>query len=98
MGIQIIGKLSDINTILNVQPLTYKEAVSLAFEKIEQNSIVSSWKDSMVSSGRLRNQLHKYVNVPKFGCFKDYKEREVINSKKTIDKILPDQKKEILNF
>jgi len=87
MGIQIIGKPSSINELLNVEPKSYKEAVSLAFEKIEQNSIVSSWKDSMVSSGRLRNQLHKYINVPKFGCFKDYKERQVKDANKTIDKI-----------
>ncbi|WP_298536933.1 SDR family oxidoreductase [uncultured Algibacter sp.] len=87
MGIQIIGKRSRINSILNVNPLTYKDAVALAFEKIEQNSIVSSWKDSMISSGRLKNNLHKYINVPKFGCFKDYKQRHVSNSKETIDKI-----------
>lgn len=87
MGVQIIGKPSNINKILNVKPLTYKQAVALAFEKIEQNSIISSWKDSMVSSGRLRNSLHKYINVPKYGCFKDYKERSVNNPKKTIDKI-----------
>ncbi|WP_298238776.1 SDR family oxidoreductase [uncultured Algibacter sp.] len=87
MGVQIIGKPSEINTLLEVEPITYKAAVELAFEKIEQNSIVSSWKDSMISSGHLRNRLHKYVNVPKFGCFKDYKEREVIDSNETIDKI-----------
>jgi len=87
MGVQIIGTPSPINTILDVQPKSYKEAVALAFEKIEQNSIVSSWKDSMVSSGRLRNQLHKYVNVPKFGCFKDYRERTVKDADKTIEKI-----------
>ena len=87
MGIQIIGKPNNINKILNVNPITYKQAVELAFEKIEQNSIVSSWKDSMVSSGRLRNNLHKYINVPKYGCFTDYKERKVIDSEKTIDKI-----------
>nr|WP_321222486.1 SDR family oxidoreductase [uncultured Psychroserpens sp.] len=87
MGVQIIGKPSNINSLLNVQPKSYKEAVSLAFEKIEQNSIVSSWKDSMVSSGRLRNQLHKYINVPKYGCFKDYKERPVKDAEKTINKI-----------
>ena len=63
MGVQIIGKSSNINELLDVNPISYKEAVSLAFEKIEQNSIVSSWKDSMISSGRLRNNLHKYVNV-----------------------------------
>ncbi|MFT4611215.1 MAG: hypothetical protein ACJA1H_002313 [Glaciecola sp.] len=87
MGVQIVGKPSNINTILDVEPMSYKEAVALAFEKIEQNSIISSWKDSMVSSGRLRNQLHKYINVPKYGCFKDYKERQVTNADKTIDKI-----------
>ena len=87
MGVQIVGKPSDINKILDVHPLSYKEAVALAFEKIEQNSIVSSWKDSVVSSGRLGNNLHKYINVPKFGCFKDYKERPVTNTGKTIDKI-----------
>ncbi|UKM63693.1 SDR family oxidoreductase [Flavobacteriaceae bacterium GSB9] len=87
MGVQIIGKPSDINKILKVNPITYKEAVKLAFEKIEQNSIVSSWKDSMVSSGRLRNNLHKYINVPQYGCFKDYKERRVTDANKTIDKI-----------
>ena len=87
MGVQIIGKPSDINTILDVHPITYREAVELAFEKIEQNSIVSSWKDSMVSSGRLKNNFHKYINVPKYGCFKDYKERKVIDEETTIDRI-----------
>ncbi|MCF7561853.1 SDR family oxidoreductase [Sabulilitoribacter multivorans] len=87
MGVQIIGKASDINSLLDVNPLTYKEAVALAFEKIEQNSIISSWKDSMVSSGRLGKQLHKYVNVPKYGCFTDYKERPITDAQKTIDKI-----------
>jgi hypothetical protein len=87
MGVQIIGQPSNINEILGVNPITYKEAVELAFEKIEQNSIVSSWKDSMISSGRLRNRLHKYVNVPKYGCYRDYKERRVINPEQTIEKI-----------
>ncbi|ULC58610.1 SDR family oxidoreductase [Flaviramulus sp. BrNp1-15] len=87
MGVQIIGKPSNINKTLNVKPITYKQAVELAFEKIEQNSIVSSWKDSMISSGRLRKNLHKYVNVPKYGCFKDIKERPIKDTNKTIDKI-----------
>jgi uncharacterized protein YbjT (DUF2867 family) len=87
MGIQIIGKPSNINAILVVKPITYQEAVELAFEKIEQNSILSSWKDSIVSSGRLQKSLHKYINVPKYGCFTDYKESTVIDENKTINKI-----------
>ena len=87
MGVQIIGKPSNINQILNIKPISYKQAVTLAFEKIEQNSIVSSWKDSMISSGRLKNNFHKYVNVPKYGCFKDYKERPVTDEATTLDKL-----------
>lgn len=87
MGVTIVGKPSNINKILGVDPITYKEAVKLAFEKIEQNSIISSWKDSMVSSGRLKKSLYKYVNVPKYGCFKDYKERLIKNEEETINKI-----------
>ena len=87
MKIKIIGKPSEINTLLNVDPISYQEAVKLAFEKIEQNSIVSSWKDSLVSSGRLRTHMHRYINVPKFGCYKDYKERKVTDTQKTLDKI-----------
>jgi len=87
MGVEIVGKSSDINKVLDVTPITYKESVELAFEKIEQNSIISSWKDSFISSGRLKNSFHKYVNVPKFGCFKDYKERKVVNTETTIEKI-----------
>ena len=87
MGVEIIGEKSDINTILNVQPMTYKKAVELAFIKIEQNSIISSWKDSFISSGRLKNSAHKYINVPSYGCYKDIKERKVKTIEKTLDKI-----------
>ena len=87
MGIQIIGKPSAINEMLDVHPMTYKEAVELAFEKIEQNSIVSSWKDSMISSGRLKDSMHKYINVPKFGCFRDYKELKVFDVENTLNKV-----------
>ena len=87
MGVQIVGKPSDINQILDIHPISYKEAVKLAFEKIEQNSIISSWKDSFISSGRLMNSAHKYINVPTYGCFKDYKESPVLNAETTIDKI-----------
>ncbi|MCB0428331.1 MAG: DUF2867 domain-containing protein, partial [Mangrovimonas sp.] len=87
MSVQIIGKPSEINTILDLEPISYKRAVALAFEKTEQNTIVSSWKDSMISSGRLNKTLHKYVNVPKYGCFKDYKEALVSNPEKTLNKI-----------
>lgn len=87
MGVEIIGNKSNINELLDVHPISYRAAVGLAFEKIEQNSIISSWKDSMVSSGRLKNSFHKYINVPTYGCFTDYKERKVEDMDRTINRI-----------
>ena len=59
----------------------------LNFKKIEQNAIISSWKDSLISSGRLNTNFHHYINIPKYGCFKDYKERPVPNIEITMNKI-----------
>ena len=86
LGVEIIAKPSEINTLLDIDPITYKEAVARAFEKIEQNSILSSWKDSFIS-GRLKKSAHKYINVPHYGCFKDHKERHVQDTNKTLEKI-----------
>jgi len=86
MGIEIIGKPSKINKLLAITPISYKEAIKNAFVKIEQNSIVSSWKDSFIS-GRLKHKAHEYINVPSYGCFKDIKQHPVNNPLETLDKI-----------
>ncbi|QCX38766.1 SDR family oxidoreductase [Aureibaculum algae] len=86
MKVEVIGEPSAINEMLNVTPITYKEAVEKAFIKIEQNSSVSSWKDSFVS-GRFNKKLSQYIEVPHYGCFKDIKTRAIKNEAKTIDKI-----------
>jgi hypothetical protein len=87
MGVEVIGNKSDINKILEVQPMTYKEAVQFAFIKIKQNSIISSWKDSYISSGKLKNYVHEFINIPKHGCFKDFKKRTINNKQKLLDNI-----------
>jgi len=86
MKVEVIGKPSNINEILEVSPISYKEAVRKAFMNIEQNSIVSSWKDSFVS-GRFNKKLSQYIGVPEYGCFKDIKKRRVNNEKKTLERI-----------
>ena len=87
MGVEVIGNKSKINDIIDIEPISYKEAVKLAFKKIEQNSIISSWKDSYISSGKLKNYVHEFINVPEFGCFKDYKKRKIIDRELTLNRI-----------
>ena len=86
MGVEVIGNKSNINQILDIEPMSYKKALELAFKKIEQNSIISSWKDSYVSS-KLQGFLHEFINVPEYGCFKDFKKRKVVNREIVLDRI-----------
>ncbi len=79
MKIDVICRDQELAEKLGIEPLTYEEAVELAFDKIEQNMVVSSWKDSLVSSSRL-GSLNKYIKVPKFGVFKDRKSLPIKNN------------------
>ncbi len=79
MKIEVVAKDNELEKILGVKPLSYKEAVQLAFQKIEQNNVVSSWKDSLVSS-YVDNSLLEHINVPTNGCFVDKRDKEITTS------------------
>ena len=51
----------------------FEEALNRTFAKIDENSVISSWKDSIVSSD-LSPNLREYVKVPEFGCLSDLQE------------------------
>ena len=79
MKIEVVGKPDNLEKLLNVEPISYKEAVSLAFTRIEQNEVVSSWKDSLISSTR-DNNLLEHINVPTYGCFFYKRKKEIKTS------------------
>lgn len=76
MKMEVICKDNRLQKILNIKTLTYVEAIKLAFIKIEQNLVISSWKDSIASSSFKKN-LNEFIQVPKFGCLKDHQSRKV---------------------
>ena len=86
MKVEVVANNSEILEILGIEPLSYKESIQKAFEKIEQNAIVSSWKDSTVS-GRLDYKITDYIQVPEFGCYKDMRKKEVGNIPSCLNKI-----------
>ncbi len=86
MRVEVITQDTRLQRMLEIKPISYKKAIQLAFFKIEQNQVVSSWKDSM-SSGRFRNDLNKYIQVPTFGCLKDAQSIEVENPDEVLDRI-----------
>ena len=86
MKIEVICRENNLSEILNIEPLSYKEALSKAFLKIESNEVVSSWKDSLVS-GRLNIKISDFINVPRYGCYTDKRSKAYSNRQNCIDKI-----------
>lgn len=73
MKVEIVCRNNELQEILNIKTIGYKKSVELAFEKIEQNLVLSSWKDSLITSSRSRS-LSDSIEVPKFGCFTEKNE------------------------
>lgn len=76
MKSDVVCKDKKVLDALPQQLITYEEAIHLAFEKIEQNMVISSWKDA-ASSSLERLDINAYVEVPTYGCFKNRKWKEI---------------------
>lgn len=63
---EVVCKDDSIKNVVPRKCLTYAEALHLAFEKIDQNSIVSSWKDAL-NRGYLHTDFMDQIKVPQNG-------------------------------
>ncbi|WP_130734289.1 SDR family oxidoreductase [Flavobacterium sp. J27] len=86
MKIEVIARKNNLQELLQITPITYEEAISLAFLKIEQNLVISSWKDSLIS-GRFCRNLSELIQVPTYGCLTDHQTMPIQNIEKTLDNI-----------
>ncbi|MFY0651104.1 MAG: SDR family oxidoreductase [Cyclobacteriaceae bacterium] len=86
MKIEIICQPNNLQKMLGIKAIPYDEAIKSAFINIEQNDIVSSWKDSF-TSGDFDVQLSDYIRVPVFGCYKDARSASVENIKEAESKV-----------
>ena len=76
MKVDVTARPNNLASELGIQLLSYHQAVELAFDKIEQNLVISSWKDSF-SSVNTPQIWMKNVEVPAFGCLKDEQSMQV---------------------
>jgi len=76
MKVEVIAKDNELEKMLGIHPVSYREAVQLAFQKIEQNNVISSWKDSFVSS-YVTNSMLANITIPSDGCFVDTRQKEI---------------------
>ena len=86
MKIEVICKPNDLALRLDISLIDYDASIKLAFDKIEQNLVLSSWKDAQTSN-IFQKGLSHYIEVPVNGCYKDVRKIKIENSKPVLDKI-----------
>jgi uncharacterized protein YbjT (DUF2867 family) len=86
MKVEIVCKENNLKDILGIHLLSYEEAIRLAFDKIEQQEVSSSWTDAL-SSHVLDRGISKLIEVPVHGCFNDKKWKKITDADATLKNI-----------
>lgn len=86
MKIDVVASKNNLAEKLEIQLFSYREAITLAFDKIKQNDVSSSWYDSFTNQFHTR-KVWQYLEVPDEGCFKDVREIKIEDEQATIERI-----------
>lgn len=86
MKVEVICKPNNLAEMLGIKLIDFDTSIKLAFDKIEQNQVLSSWKDAQTSD-IFREGFSKFIEVPVNGCFKDIRRVKVKNSRASLEKI-----------
>lgn len=86
MKVEVICKTNSLASVLGISLIDYDTAIRLAFDAIEQNQVISSWKDAQTSSA-ISKGISKYIEVPRFGCYKDMRSIKVIDADAVVERI-----------
>ncbi|RAP34566.1 DUF2867 domain-containing protein, partial [Candidatus Marinamargulisbacteria bacterium SCGC AAA071-K20] len=83
MSVEVVCKQNSLAEDLQIKLIHYEKSIHIAFDKIDQNEVVSSWKDAL-NSNLLKKGLSSYIQIPQYGCFKDYRKTVVISQNDSI--------------
>jgi uncharacterized protein YbjT (DUF2867 family) len=86
MKIEVICRPNNLAKLLGIQLMDYDTSIKLAFDKIEQNQVLSSWRDAQTSN-IFSEGFSKFFEVPSNGCFKDIRTIKVEDSIVSLNKI-----------
>jgi uncharacterized protein YbjT (DUF2867 family) len=80
---EVICRGNQIQQLVPTKILSYEESLQLAFDKISQKSVISSWKDS-ISIGTMDKNFLNNVLVPEHGVFTDKRQIEFDRRKEEV--------------
>ena len=86
MKVEVVARDNRLAEILHITPLSYKEALEKTLAKIENDEVVSSWKDAQIS-GRLEFSTSEFIEVPTHGCFVDQRKHTCTDPQACLDRL-----------
>jgi len=86
MKVDVVAEPNDLAQRLHITPISYKEAIRIAFDKIEQNLVLSSWKDAL-GIPVFDKAFSQFIQVPEFGTFTDKKSLPTEDPARALDRI-----------
>ncbi|RZM29791.1 MAG: SDR family oxidoreductase [Pedobacter sp.] len=85
MKVDVVATPNDLAEKFKIELIPYKKAVSIAFEKIDQNLVLSTWSDAIGSHSK--KMVKDQLRVPSFGVFHDKKSRKTKDVERAADRI-----------
>lgn len=85
MRIDVVPVKNEWADKLGIEPISYRDAIKLAFGKIEENLVLSTWKDA--GTRRAMHGLSTYIEVPTFGVLTDRKTIALNDPAETLKRI-----------
>lgn len=86
MKVNVVCQANQLADDLSIQLIDYKQALELVFDKLDQNNVISSWKDAL-NTNLLRRGVSNYIEVPEYGCFRDYRAKPICNRQNTLNRV-----------
>ncbi|MGY0034771.1 SDR family oxidoreductase [Pedobacter sp. NJ-S-72] len=86
MKVDVIAEPNDLPQKLGIETMKYEQSIKLAFGKIEQNQVISSWRDAM-NNDDYPNRFKKLITIPQEGCFKDVRSMKLDDPERALHNI-----------
>lgn len=86
MKIEVICRENDLAERLGIELISYEEAIRRAFEVVDKQKVLSTWKDALTSQ-TLQKGISYHLEVPEYGCYKDYRKKNTDSAATSLERI-----------
>jgi uncharacterized protein YbjT (DUF2867 family) len=86
MKVEVICRKNDLQQQLQIRLLSFDEAVRVAFEKIENHNVPSSWTDAL-STATLEKGISDLIKVPEYGCLFDRRTKIITDEELVLNRL-----------